>query len=36
MNVVGYIRVSTDDQVEHGPRLETQETLIRQFAVSRG
>ncbi len=36
MNVVGYIRVSTDEQVEHGHSLETQETLIRQFAVSRG
>ena len=35
MNVVGYIRVSTDDQAEHGHSLEAQETLIRQFADSR-
>lgn len=36
MKVVGYIRVSTDEQAEHGHSLEAQETLIRQFAASRG
>lgn len=36
MNVVGYIRVSTEEQVEHGHSLAAQETLIRQFAQSRG
>ncbi len=36
MNAVGYTRVSMDDQVEHGHSLAAQETLIRQFAASRG
>lgn len=36
MNVVGYIRVSTEEQAEHGHSLAAQETLIRQFAQSRG
>lgn len=36
MNVVGYIRVSTEEQAEHGHSLAAQETLIRQFAASRG
>ncbi len=36
MNAVGYTRVSLDDQVEHGHSLAAQETLIRQFAESRG
>lgn len=36
MNVAGYRRVSTDDQVDYGFSLEAQETLIHEYAVRRG
>ncbi len=36
MKAVGYTRVSSEDQAEHGHSLAAQETLIRQFAASRG
>ncbi len=36
MRVVGYIRVSTEEQAELGHSLDAQETLICQFAGSRG
>lgn len=36
MNVAGYKRVSTDDQVDYGFSLEAQETLIHEYATRRG
>jgi site-specific DNA recombinase len=36
MRVVGYIRVSTDGQAEHGLGLEIQERAIRKWARAEG
>ena len=36
MNVVGYRRVSTDDQADYGFSLDAQETLIHDYAARRG
>lgn len=36
MRTIGYVRVSTDRQAEHGISLEAQEAKIRAMAVVRG